>query len=456
MKQVFLARLAVGAVCLAALAGWFGIKVELGTSSAVVITAPSSTAWEPFAPGEPALVAGQAMVAEAEDDLASPAGTQAAAVPVPQPLLPRATPAPPALDAAAEAAPAPEPVVALASGPLVPPVPPVVPFAGGFIPLSQTLNRATLDDALGHVEPGARGEWREVGLYSPALDREMAYFVWLPPGYAAGRPASAPGPGETVTAAATATYPTLYLLHGLGTPERNGKVEWRDFGVGETLDRLLALDLIEPMIVVLPEGEQGYWINQANGGPRWADYVTEDVVHNVDATFRTDSRRERRAVGGLSMGAHGALQLAMNHPEVFAIVGSHAPTLRSYERAPQYFGDLTWFGHYDPLTLAQATTAARRFTTWIDVGHLDTWRMGVERLRQVMAAQGAPMEYRVLEGEHQTWYWATYLPEYLRFYSRAFGAEETTADGAPRVTAWTPPAAPGAGWAGANGGGGRS
>ncbi|HVG97737.1 MAG TPA: alpha/beta hydrolase-fold protein [Chloroflexota bacterium] len=454
MKQVLLARLTAGAVCLAALAGWFGFKVELGTSSALVITAPAATAWEPFAPSEPALVAGQAMVAEAEDEPASPAGTQAAAVPVPQPLLPQATPAPPTPDGAAEGAT--EPVVVLASGALVPPVPPVVPFAGGFIPLSQTLNRAALDGALGDAEPAAHGEWREVGFYSPALDREMTYFVWLPPGYESARPGSDEDAAGAPGAAASATYPTLYLLHGLGTPERNGKTEWRDFGVGETLDRLLALDLIEPMIVVLPEGEQGYWINQANGGPRWADYVTEDVVGDVDATFRTDARRERRAVGGLSMGAHGALQLALNRPEVFAIVGSHAPTLRSYERAPQYFGDLAWFGHNDPLTLVQATTTARRFATWLDVGHLDSWRMGVERLRQVMAAQGAPMEYRVLEGEHQTWYWATYLPEYLRFYSRAFGAQETTPDGAPRVAAWAPPVALVAGGAGANGGGGRS
>jgi enterochelin esterase-like enzyme len=446
MKEVILARLTVGAVCLAALAGWFGVKVELATSSAVVITAPSSAVWEPFAPGEPALVAGQALTADGED--AAAAGTQAAAVPVPQPSLPQATPAPPPLAPEGAAA---EPAVVQPPGALVPPVPPVAPFAAGFIPLSQTLNRAVLDDALNGLEPAAHGEWREVSFYSPALDREMAYFIWLPPGY---ERAGQTGDGEVATA--PAGYPTLYLLHGLGTPERHGKTEWRDFGVGEVLDRLLALDLIDPMIVVLPEGEQSYWINQAGGGPRWADYLAEDVVGHVDASYRTDARRERRAVGGLSMGAHGALQLALNHPEVFAVVGSHAPTLRSYERSPQYFGDLTWFGHYDPLTLAQTTTTARRFTTWIDIGHLDTWRTGVERLRQIMAAQGAPVEYRVLEGEHQTWYWATYLPEYLRFYWRAFNATETTADGAPQVTAWAPPAARVAGGPGASGGVGRS
>ena len=220
MKQVFLARLTAGAVCLAALAGWFGFKVELGTSSALVITAPAATAWEPFAPGEPALVAGQAMVAEAEDEPASPAEAQAAAVPVPQPL-PQPTPAP--LDPGRGCEGAAEPVVVLASGALVPPVPPVVPFAGGFIPLSQTLNRAALDGALGDAEPAVHGEWREVGFYSPALEREMTYFVWLPPGYEPARSGSGSGSGsgseeDAPGATATATYPTLYLLHGAGGP----------------------------------------------------------------------------------------------------------------------------------------------------------------------------------------------------------------------------------------------
>ena len=197
-------------------------------------------------------------------------------------------------------------------------------------------------------------------------------------------------------------------------------------------------------------------MNHADGGPKWADFVALDLVNNVDATFRTDARRERRAVGGLSMGGHGALQLAMNHPDVFAVAGAHSPTLRPFEESPEFFGDPKWFAHFDPLSLVQATTAARRLAFWLDVGHHDPWRMGVERPRQVMATQGAPMEYRVLEGEHEGWYWTYYLPEYLHFYSRAFGAQETTPDGAPRVAAWTPPAALVAGGAGASGGSGRS
>ncbi|HEX2033601.1 MAG TPA: alpha/beta hydrolase-fold protein [Chloroflexota bacterium] len=308
--------------------------------------------------------------------------------------------------------------------PLVPSVTDEVPYP------APALNRERLDAAVTAVLRGAapiqHGEWREVRFFSRTLDREMAYYAWLPPGYAASE-AEDPGASER-------TYPTLYLLHGLGDPDSYGKDQWRKYGIAETMDELLALGLVQPMLIILPEGEQGYWINHADGGPRWADYLVKDVVAHVDLTFRTQPVRERRAVGGMSMGAHGALQLGLNYPDVFAIVGAHAPTLRAFEQSPPYFGDFTWFSRYDPISLVQATSAARRLATWIDVGHLDPWRAGVERLRQALMAQGAPLEYIVLEGEHQTWYWGTYLPEYLRYYARAFSAPGSTADGAPRVT----------------------
>jgi enterochelin esterase-like enzyme len=496
MNTSILSRVLVGAICLAAVAGWTGVQVEISAAGPVAVHAPLAPASEIFASVETEVeaVAGTGTdQAELGGDVGdgAPAGPEEPAAvgqdrltpgdrltsPVPAPALTPVGDVVPAQtqgqtqgqtqaqtrrqtrrqtqgqtnDSAVAAArsPAPLPSTALrhaddgassaaglAGGPpnvpvaIVPPVRPVAPFAGGFIPLSQTLNRELLDLSLDGAEPEATGEWREVRFFSRALGREQTYFAYLPPGY------GVPSDGEP--GVALRTYPTLYLLHGLGNPETAGKDEWRDYGVGESLDRLLALHLVEPMIVILPDGERGYWINQAGNGQQWADYVARDVVANVDATFNTEPARERRAIGGMSMGAHGALQLGLNYPQVFGIVGSHAPTLRSYEQAPSYFGPLAWFSHYDPLTLAQTSTAARHLYTWLDVGNADYWRMGVERLRQALEAQGAPLEYRVLEGEHQSWYWVNYLPEFLRFYSRALSAVGTTPEGAPLVVAAGP------------------
>jgi enterochelin esterase-like enzyme len=244
-------------------------------------------------------------------------------------------------------------------------------------------------------------------------------MVWLPPGY---------GDDDK------GTYPTLYLLHGVGGPAGSGVEEWLGYALTEDLDRLLALGLIEPMLVVLPSGAQGYWMNHADGGPQWADFVAADLVAHVDATFRTDPRREKRAVGGLSMGRHGALQLALNFPEVFAVAGAHSPTIRPFEATPDFFGDQQWFAQYDPLSLIKSSDVARRIAFWIDVGYEDIWRSGAEAAALALEAKRAPVTYKVLEGEHEGWYWELYLPEYLSFYSQALHAGSKTPQGAPGVS----------------------
>jgi enterochelin esterase-like enzyme len=321
-------------------------------------------------------------------------------------LVPAPLPGPPDLPSRTHA---PDPEEATAVGP------PAVPET--FIPMSELFTADRLERLYGGGLPEARGAWREVSFYSSALDRNDSYLVWLPPGYDAS----------------SRRYPTLYLLHGVGGDAGVGVEEWLGYALTEDLDRMLAAGLIEPLIVVLPNGEQSYWINHADGGPRWADFVAFDLVDHVDATFRTEPARERRAIGGLSMGGHGALQLALNHPDRFAIAGAHSPTLRPFETSPGYFGDPSWFARYDPLSLVRASDAATRITTWIDVGYDDPWRPAAERLRAAQADRGAPPEFHVLEGEHEGWYWQLYLPEYLSFYSSALGATATTPTGAPLV-----------------------
>jgi enterochelin esterase-like enzyme len=284
------------------------------------------------------------------------------------------------------------------------------------IPMTELFNQDVLESMFEGALPETRGEWKIVSFQSKALGREMAYMAYLPPGYDASKH----------------RYPTLYLLHGVGSPEAYGPEEWLGYSLTETMDRMLAAELIEPMIMVLPTGDQSYWMNHA-GGPRWGDYVAQDLVKHVDATFRTDARREKRAIGGLSMGGHGAVQLAYNHADVFSVAGAHSPTLRPFETSPEFFGDPAYFAKHDPISLARSGQSARRVLTWIDVGAQDEWLSGAQTLRDALVARKAPLEFRVLEGEHEGWYWQYYLPEYLHFYSRALYAPGVSSSGAPVV-----------------------
>jgi enterochelin esterase-like enzyme len=269
------------------------------------------------------------------------------------------------------------------------------------------------------VMPPTRGRWSYPTFTSARVQNTHEVLIWTPPGY------------ET----SGMTYPTLYLLHGAGSPSVFGVDEWLGYALTEDLDRLIDCGFIEPMIVVLPFGEQGYWVNHADGGPQWSDYVTDEIVAFVDREFRTDNRRERRAIGGLSMGGHGALQIAYRRSDLFAVAGAHSPTIRPYDESPTFFGNQKHFALYDPLTLAASSTGVMQVTTWVDLGNEDRFRASTAQLRNALVTRGAELHFNVFEGEHEGWYWMGYLPEYLRFYSRALHANTFTPSGAPKIEA---------------------
>jgi enterochelin esterase-like enzyme len=249
------------------------------------------------------------------------------------------------------------------------------------------------------------GAWREVTFHSEALGRTMPYLVWLPPGYPR----------------ASGNYPVLYLLHGAGDGVNPGRMEWRTLGLDRALELVVGSNEVEPFIVVLPEGLHGYWIDHANGGPRWAEYVSTDVVQHVDRTFRTDKRPERRAVGGLSMGGHAALQLALRRPETFRIAGAHSPSLRDREESPPFFGDAAWFARFDPETLARTVPESdvRKLRVWIDAGAQDTWRKQDEAVAAALERRGAKVTLKIQDGKHEGAYWRANIEQYVRFYGAA-------------------------------------
>jgi enterochelin esterase-like enzyme len=253
------------------------------------------------------------------------------------------------------------------------------------------------DDALTIASADLAGSFREVTFYSSALDRDMAYYVYLPPGYATeGR-----------------RYPVLYMLHGAG----GSKDEWPAYGLVDDVDRSIVSKDINPMIVVLPQGDQGYWVDWAADGPRWGDYVARDLRHQVDATFRTLPDAAHRAIGGLSMGGAGALQLAFTHPSTFAVVGAHSPSLHVDDGTfSGIYGTGADFSAREPLDLAVSARDIETLTIWIDVGETDPWLERDELLHGALLERGIAHNYSVLPGGHDGDYWTENLPAYLHFY----------------------------------------
>jgi enterochelin esterase-like enzyme len=258
------------------------------------------------------------------------------------------------------------------------------------------------------VSPAKPVEWKGKGtvqdrtFFSPILNREVPVRVYLPPAY--GKDSQK-------------RYPVLYMLHGLS----GSNLEWLDYGIfGRTEDLILA-GTITPTIVVLPWGDKDYWLNHQDNGLRWSDYVATDVVGHIDVLYRTITDSKYRAIGGHSMGAHGALQIGFNYPEVFNIIGAHSPTLRTQEKAYDFFKDPAHYASVDPVSLAARKNPDGQ-KIWIDIGNKDSeWVNRARELHKVLTERDVPHEWYEWEGAHAGEYWAGHLPDYLYFYASSFG-----------------------------------
>lgn len=289
--------------------------------------------------------------------------------------------------------------------------------AAGFGLASQAfvLERARAASAPPRVEASRRidvaqsdfaGRVEERTFLSLALGRTMAYSVYLPPGYSTLH-------GER--------YPVLYLLHGRG----DSRLTWGELGLRADADRLIVTGALAPFIIVMPDGESGYWMDHAGGGPRWGSYAARDLVDEVDRVLPTIRDRRARAIGGISMGGHGALQLAVNNPETFSIVGAHSVALRSEEIAPPSFGKGADFLARDPVSLFSSRPgAAHSLRLWIDIGADDPWRVAAARFHDQLTAGGIEHRWTMWTGRHDHDYTRQHMAAYLTFYGTSLEASD--------------------------------
>ncbi|MCX7838806.1 MAG: esterase family protein [Anaerolineae bacterium] len=246
--------------------------------------------------------------------------------------------------------------------------------------------------------------------YSEALGHSIRLFLYLPIGYYNQNPRR---------------YPTVYLLSGIG----GSHLEWPTYGVCQVMDELTLAGRVQPMIVVMPSGNDNpaggigsYWVNHApppmSDGKRWGDYIWRDLVRYIDSNYRTIPYRNSRAIGGLSAGGQGALTHALTHPEVFGVVGAHSPSFRRADGSIPALGDPTFYNQYDPIWLVQNTRAAEQLQIWIDDGDADTqWGTAIREFRELLVARNIPHEWHVFPGGHEPSYWMSLVPTYLQWYS---------------------------------------
>ncbi|CAN7537481.1 S-formylglutathione hydrolase [Phenylobacterium sp. LjRoot164] len=143
-------------------------------------------------------------------------------------------------------------------------------------------------------------------------------------------------------------------------------------------------------------------------------YVVADLIAAAEEAFALDGGR--RGIFGHSMGGHGALTLALRHPQLFKTVSAFAP-IASPTRCPwgqkalgAYLGadEAAWAAHDSALLIAAGKARGREIL--VDQGGGDTFlaeQLKPELLQAAAAEGGASLTLRMQEGYDHSYFFIT-------------------------------------------------
>lgn len=220
-------------------------------------------------------------------------------------------------------------------------------------------------------------------------------------------------------------YPVVYLLHGAGDDAR----AW----IAHKSDLPRIADE-KGMIFVTPNAMRSWYFDSpVRSDMRYETFVSRTLVAYVDSHYPTLPSRGGRAITGLSMGGHGALFLAMRHPDVFGAAGSMSggvdirPFPKNWE-LPNVLGEMdsnrdTWEKHTVVNQIGRIKNGDIALT--IDCGEADFF-LGVNNdLHKRLLASGIDHDYATRPGGHSWDYWCNSLDYQLLFFAKFFAREKS-------------------------------
>lgn len=239
-------------------------------------------------------------------------------------------------------------------------------------------------------------------------------------------------------------WPVVYLLHGF-----RGRY---DTWINKTQPDLPAAASRMGEIIVCPDGgfSSWYWDSPIDSTMRYETYITQELIAAIDSLYRTRPSREGRAITGYSMGGHGALYLALRHPDIFGACGSMSggvallpfpknwdieKRIGPYQENPQRWEEYSVMGQLwravpfndrsrevaglpsvDPSSELQAGQLA----IFIDCGTEDYFYNVNMRLHEELLYRNVPHEFIIRPGRHTHEYWRHAIEFHLLFFRDFF------------------------------------
>lgn len=251
-----------------------------------------------------------------------------------------------------------------------------------------------------------QGKADTISVFSKSMNKDVKVVVVTPAKYKKAK----------------ANFPVVYLLHGYGGNYSN----W--------IKRVPVIDSLAnayQMIIVCPDAGFSSWYfdSPIDSTYRYETFTATELPAYIDANYKTIAGKKGRAITGLSMGGHGALFLAIRHPQMFGACGSMSGALdvsyitNGYD-VPKRLGDTTinrkYYVEWSVQTLLDKYRKEDSLSFIIDCGLQDFIYLMSRNAHDKMVQLKIPHDYIERPGVHDWKYWNTAVRYQMLFFREWF------------------------------------
>jgi enterochelin esterase-like enzyme len=223
-----------------------------------------------------------------------------------------------------------------------------------------------------------------------------------------------------------ARFPVVYLLHGYPGSDKDWLI---NTNLQKRLDEKIKKKIIPPIIVVFPDmngpvERDSQYINATLVNQNMENYFIRELIPFVDREYRTISKREKRAIGGLSSGAYGALFLGLHHNDLFSYIFSHSGYMQNTEGA--MYRLIKDFPHnktkYNLLSYVKTTPLDKKTFIYLDIGTKDYLHFQKDNIdfAEVLKKKGITFKYQTTDGGHGWKVWSSNINNSLSLLKKVF------------------------------------
>ncbi len=217
----------------------------------------------------------------------------------------------------------------------------------------------------------------------------------------------------------------LYLLHGFSGNEN-------DWLYGSLIQNIAVQYNIA---VIMPAGDNSFYVNANGTGKNYGDYVSHELVEYTRKVFNLSDKKEDTFIGGLSMGAFGAIRNGLNNTDTFGKIFGLSSALiindiknkkegfknevADYDYYVSIFGDLSELDESDKnpeYLIKQLKTEGKDIPPiFMACGTEDFLLNQNRQFNEFLVKEGINVDYRESKGIHDWNFWNEYLEKAVKW-----------------------------------------